>query len=184
MFPGNPFENAPDIYGSHTKFDSPTGGITLLIRTASNISDLLVGQFRCVVPFAAHVSVSLDHIGRVLGWSAFDNVPWIKTQRNIARMPSMRNRPMPMSQIESETMSLDESTFKADNSSPIRRVSSPRSCEGPEQTFIGSMVTQSCEEPLQSVKIWRHLRSFIARVWGECAFTSGSPFVLYQMVTT
>jgi hypothetical protein len=124
---------------------------------------------------------SRDHICAIVALRSFNNMTGIETGRNVATMPAFRLGPSAMCEIERKSVHEHRTVSKLALAVSIYI---PR--KWPNETLVGIVVADRVKQKLVvslaivgSILIG-HLRSFIARVLGEYAFTSGSPSLVYQ----
>jgi hypothetical protein len=153
----------------------------------SNGGDLFCGEFG--IP--AYNAAPLRAILHVVSVGPLYDMARVEARRIVAGMAAFWRWPMSVSQIERKAMNQSIPSFKLDCSISVRDFT-----ERPEQTGIAVVVGDGVGEPkmpgvkfLLSVyfleggdllgRLWFHLRSFVARVFGRVrCINSGSPFIV------
>jgi hypothetical protein len=158
----------------------------------ANRSDGILIEFSHSIPYSLGLTIPRNHIGRILGMGAFDNMPLIAAQTNIAGVAGAWLRHSSMHQKEHQSVYYDCSGVRFDFSVPVKI-----SAERPQEAFVTAVKTDGSSQPF--ILIWlksacggdgvvafdmltgMHLVSLIGKVFGRTRCSnSGSPFILTQ----
>jgi hypothetical protein len=131
----------------------------------------IVCQFGATDSSANGIPFPGNHIANIVLVSSFDDVARIETKSNVASMASAGKRPATVGQKESDSM--DALSFAVELNSAVPALGFASS---PQEAFIGIMFGDGINEPRESGRLVRHLRSFIARVWAFGCLQQSSAF--------